>query len=50
MTTFEQQKRESAKPLLWIALVSMCLFFAGLSSGYIVAKSDVWPFYEMLGN
>ena len=45
--TYEEQKKNSAKPLLWISMVSMSLFFAGLSSGYIVAKSDVWPFYEV---
>lgn len=47
MMTYEEQKKNSAKPLLWISMVSMSLFFAGLSSGYIVAKSDVWPFYEV---
>jgi len=47
MTSFEQQKKKSAKPLLWIAMVSMSMVFAGLSSGYIVAKSDNWLFYDI---
>ena len=47
MTTFEEQKKKSAKPLLWISMVSMSMIFAGLSSGYIVAKSDNWLFYEI---
>ena len=47
MTTFEQQKKKSAKPLLWISMVSMSMVFAGLSSGYIVAKSESWLFYDI---
>ena len=30
---------KAAKPLLWIGMVSMAMAFAGLTSGYVVARS-----------
>ena len=38
MTTFEEQKKKSAKPLLWISMISMSMVFAGLTSALVVRK------------
>lgn len=40
MTTFEQQKKKAAKPMLWISMVSMAMVFAGLTSAYVVRKAE----------
>jgi cytochrome c oxidase subunit III len=40
MTTFEEQKKKSAKPLLWVSMVSMSMVFAGLTSAYVVRKAE----------
>ena len=40
MTTFEEQKRKSAKPLLWISMISMAMIFAGLTSAFVVRKAE----------
>ena len=40
MTTFEEQKKKSAKPLLWISMISMAMIFAGLTSAYVVRKAE----------
>lgn len=34
-----EQKRKVRKPLLWIALASIVMAFAGLTSGYVVSRS-----------
>lgn len=50
MTIEEHQERtsRSKKMLLWFAIISMIMVFAGLSSGYIVSKSRVdWKGFEM---
>ena len=47
-------KFKTRKPLLYISMVSMTMFFAGLTSGYIVRKGEGnWfefdlPFYFSL--
>ena len=47
-------KFKTRKPLLYISMVSMAMFFAGLTSGYIVRKGEGnWfefdlPFYFSL--
>ena len=46
MMTYEEQKKNSAKPLLWISKVSMSLFFAGLSSGYIVIIASSFTMHK----
>lgn len=40
MTTFEEQKKKSAKPMLWISMISMAMIFAGLTSAYVVRKAE----------
>lgn len=40
MTTFEEQKKKSAKPLLWISMISMAMIFAGLTSAFVVRKAE----------
>ena len=40
MTTFEEQKKKSAKPLLWISMISMSMVFAGLTSALVVTKAE----------
>ncbi len=41
-------KRKSAKPMLWIAMISMVMFFAGLTSAYVVSmKRDDWVTFDL---
>ncbi|MFT5970225.1 MAG: cytochrome c oxidase subunit 3 [Flavobacteriales bacterium] len=41
-------KRKTAKPLLWISMVSMVMIFAGLTSGYVVRRADgEWMTFEL---
>jgi len=41
-------KRKSAKPMLWISLVSMVMFFAGLTSAYVVSmKREDWVTFDL---
>ena len=46
---FEKLRREKVgKPLLWIALISIIMFFAGLTSAVVVRMSDGnWMQFEM---
>ncbi|NVJ88024.1 MAG: cytochrome c oxidase subunit 3 [Flavobacteriaceae bacterium] len=50
--TLEQEyivaKNKSAKPMLWIAIISMVMFFAGLTSAYVISmKRDDWVSFEL---
>ncbi|MDO6812598.1 cytochrome c oxidase subunit 3 [Tenacibaculum soleae] len=41
-------KRKSAKPMLWVAMISMVMFFAGLTSAYVVSmKRDDWVSFDL---
>lgn len=41
-------KRKSAKPMLWISMISMLMFFAGLTSAYIISmKRDDWVTFDL---
>ena len=40
MTTFNEQKKNSAKMLLWISMISMTMVFAGLISAIILRKAE----------
>ncbi|WP_299105301.1 cytochrome c oxidase subunit 3 [uncultured Tenacibaculum sp.] len=41
-------KRKSAKPMLWISMISMVMFFAGLTSAYIVSqKREDWVSFDL---
>ena len=48
MKTFEQKQKDSKKPLLWISMVSMTMFFAAFISAIIVHKADGnWDEYKL---
>ena len=41
-------KRKSAKPMLWISMISMTMFFAGLTSAYVVSsKREDWVTFDL---
>ena len=41
-------KRKSAKPMLWISMISMVMFFAGLTSAYIISqKREDWVSFDL---
>ena len=41
-------KQKSAKPMLWISMVSMTMMFIGLTSAYIISSSRVdWVSFEL---
>lgn len=40
MTTFNEQKKNSAKMLLWISMISMTMVFAGLISAIILRRAE----------
>jgi cytochrome c oxidase subunit 3 len=37
----KQARQKSAKPMLWIAMISMTMMFAGLTSAYVVSRSRI---------
>ncbi|WP_440879410.1 cytochrome c oxidase subunit 3 [Tenacibaculum sp. C7A-26P2] len=38
-----QGRRKSAKPMLWVSMISMVMFFAGLTSAYVISmKREDW--------
>ncbi|MGK0325273.1 MAG: cytochrome c oxidase subunit 3 [Polaribacter sp.] len=41
-------KKKSAKPMLWISIISMVMFFAGLTSAYVISmKRDDWVSFDL---
>ncbi|WP_272150786.1 cytochrome c oxidase subunit 3 [Tenacibaculum aiptasiae] len=41
-------KRKSAKPMLWISMISMVMFFAGLTSAYVISMNrEDWVTFEL---
>ena len=43
-----QAKRKSLKPMLWVAMVSMTMMFAGLTSAYVVSRSRTdWISFDL---
>ena len=41
-------KRKSAKPMLWVSMISMVMFFAGLTSAYVISmQRDDWVEFEL---
>ena len=41
-------KKKSAKPMLWISMISMTMFFAGLTSAYVVSrKREDWVSFDL---
>ena len=36
-------RRKAAKPMLWVSMISMVMFFAGLTSAYVISmQRDDW--------
>ena len=45
---YEVAQKKSAKPMLWIAMISMVMFFAGLTSAYVISmKRDDWVDFDL---
>ena len=41
-------RKKSAKPMLWVSMNSMVMFFAGLTSAYVISmKRDDWVTFEL---
>jgi cytochrome c oxidase subunit 3 len=41
-------RNKVAKPMLWLAIISMCMIFGGLTSAYIVRRADPgWLTFEL---
>ncbi len=41
-------KRKSAKPMLWISMISMVMFFAGLTSAYVISMNrEDWVTFDL---
>ena len=41
-------KKKSAKPMLWISMISMVMFFAGLTSAYVISmRRDDWVSFDL---
>ena len=45
---YKQAKRKSAKPMLWVSMISMTMMFAGLTSAYVVSrKRNDWVSFDL---
>ncbi len=45
---YQAAKKKSAKPMLWISMISMLMFFAGLTSAYIISmERDDWVTFDL---
>ena len=45
---YKQAKKKSAKPMLWVSMVSMTMMFAGLTSAYVVSrKRSDWVSFDL---
>ena len=45
---YTEARRKSAKPMLWVAMISMTMLFAGLTSAYVVSrKRDDWVSFDL---
>ena len=41
-------QKKSAKPMLWVSMISMVMFFAGLTSAYVISmKRDDWVAFDL---
>jgi cytochrome c oxidase subunit 3 len=44
----KQGKRKSAKPMLWVSMISMTMLFAGLTSAYVVSRKRAdWVSFDL---
>ncbi len=47
-TELAEGRKRSAKPMLWVSLISMVMFFAGLTSAYVISmKRDDWVSFDL---
>ena len=47
-TELTTAKKNSAKPMLWVSMISMTMFFAGLTSAYVVSrKREDWVTFDL---
>ena len=45
---YKQAKRKSAKPMIWVSMISMTMMFAGLTSAYVVSrKRSDWVSFDL---
>lgn len=43
-----QGRKKAAKPMLWVSIISMVMFFAGLTSAYVISmKRDDWVSFDL---
>ena len=41
-------KKKAAKPMLWVSMISMVMFFAGLTSAYVLSmERDDWVTFDL---
>jgi len=41
-------RKKAAKPMLWVSMISMVMFFAGLTSAYVISmKRDDWVTFDL---
>ena len=41
-------KKKSAKPMVWVSMISMVMFFAGLTSAYVISmRRDDWVRFDL---
>jgi cytochrome c oxidase subunit 3 len=41
-------RRKSAKPMLWVSMISMVMFFAGLTSAYVISMNrEDWVTFDL---
>ena len=41
-------RKISLKPMLWVSMISMVMFFAGLTSAYVISmKRDDWVTFDL---
>jgi cytochrome c oxidase subunit 3 len=44
----KQAKKKSAKPMLWVSMISMTMLFAGLTSAYVVSRNRIdWVSFDL---
>jgi cytochrome c oxidase subunit 3 len=45
---YTQARRKSAKPMLWVSMISMTMLFAGLTSAYVVSRKRAdWVSFDL---
>ena len=45
---YKEAKRKSAKPMLWVSMISMTMMFAGLTSAYVVSRKRTdWVSFDL---